>query len=219
MSTRDLKKKQITSQREEQILQAALEVFSQKGYAAATVPEIARLAGVATGTIYIYFPSKREMFIAVIRKFILTVPLLNLIENMPKAEFPAIFKSILQNRLNLTEGDKMSRISSLMGEIQRDPELKALFSEKLIQPFLSRMEDYYRDASVTNNFRQLEPTVAVRALGGMILGFIMLKSMEGSNSPIIGLPQEKVAQDLLNFVLFGLIDDRDKSKHIQENVA
>jgi len=219
MSKRELKKKQITAQREEQILQAALEVFSRKGYSAATIHEIAKLANVAIGTVYIYFPNKREIFIGVIRKFVLTVPLLNLIEKMPKADFPAIFKSILLNRFNLTEGDNMSRISSLMGEIQRDPELKEQFSEKLIRPFLSRMEYYYQTAHLTHSFRQFEPAVIVRALGGMILGFIMLKSMEGNTSPVMKLPQEQVADELLNFALYGLFNDRGESKHIKENVA
>ena len=185
-----------------------MEVFSQKGYAAATVPEIARLAGVATGTIYIYYPSKRELFIAVIMNLIITVPLLDLIENMPGAEFPLIFKRVLQNRLSFTEGDNMSRISALMGEIQRDPELKALFTEKLIHPFLSRMEGFYRDKTVAGGFRQLNPTVIVRAIGGMILGFIMLKSLEGDTSPLNRLPQDEVADALMNFVLYGLLNEK-----------
>jgi AcrR family transcriptional regulator len=40
-------KKEITAQRQEQILKAAMNVFGRKGYAGATVPEIAREAGVA----------------------------------------------------------------------------------------------------------------------------------------------------------------------------
>ena len=58
----------ITARRQEQILAAALEIFSQKGYTAATIPEIARKAGLAAGTIYLYFPNKRDLFIKVIEE-------------------------------------------------------------------------------------------------------------------------------------------------------
>jgi AcrR family transcriptional regulator len=219
MSKRELKKKQITAHREEQILQAALEVFSRKGYSAATINDIAKLANVATGTVYIYFLNKREIFISVIRKFIFNIPLLNLFEKLPKADFPVVLHNILQNRLSLTEGDNISQISSLMSEIQRDPELKTLFAEKLIRPLLSKMEEFYRTSTATKGFRHIEPSILVRAIGGLILGFIMLKVMEGDASPINRTPRDKVADELLNFVLYGLSNNENRSKLVQEIVA
>jgi AcrR family transcriptional regulator len=46
------------------ILQAALEVFTQKGYSAATTSEIARKAGVAEGTIFRHFKTKKDILLA-----------------------------------------------------------------------------------------------------------------------------------------------------------
>src|SRR4030042_3423802 len=83
MADKESRKKKITEKRRAQILKAATEVFSSKGYTAATIPEIARLAGIAAGTIYLYFPSKREMFIAVVKNVIITTPLLTLIGKIP----------------------------------------------------------------------------------------------------------------------------------------
>ncbi len=53
---------QIRAQRKAQIVQAALEVFVEKGYYAANVSDIAQKAGVSQGTIYHYFPSKDDLF-------------------------------------------------------------------------------------------------------------------------------------------------------------
>lgn len=50
-----------------EILQAARSVFAQKGFAAATIDNIAFTAGVAKGTVYLYFPSKRDLFLACLR--------------------------------------------------------------------------------------------------------------------------------------------------------
>jgi AcrR family transcriptional regulator len=199
--------------RQGQILKAALEVFSRKGYAAATIPEIARAAGVATGTIYIYYPSKRELFVAVINNFIITTPLLNLIDKIPKdKDIDATFKQIMYNRFDLIDSEPMSRIPSLMGEVQRDPELKALWNEKFLQPFLARMEKFYRLMMVSGKVRQMEPAVITRAVGGLIMGFLILKIMEGEASPINRLPREKVAEELMNFVFYGLTSEGEQKE-------
>ena len=48
----------------QRILDAALQVFADKGYHAARISEIARLAGVADGTIYLYFKNKDDLLLS-----------------------------------------------------------------------------------------------------------------------------------------------------------
>jgi TetR/AcrR family transcriptional regulator len=47
------------------VLDAAEEIFGQRGFAMATLKEIAELAGFAVGSVYLFFPSKEELFKAV----------------------------------------------------------------------------------------------------------------------------------------------------------
>jgi len=54
-----------------EILEAALDVFSAKGFAAARPDEIAARAGISKGTLYLYFPSKAELFKAMVRQTVL----------------------------------------------------------------------------------------------------------------------------------------------------
>lgn len=51
-----------------ELLDAALDVFIEKGFAAARTEDIARAAGVTKGTVYLYFPSKQAIFEAVVRR-------------------------------------------------------------------------------------------------------------------------------------------------------
>jgi len=51
--------------RRESIIQAAIEVFSKKGFHAAGISEIAKRAGVADGTIYQYFKNKEDLFFSI----------------------------------------------------------------------------------------------------------------------------------------------------------
>jgi AcrR family transcriptional regulator len=60
-------KKQVVSEfRQSEIITAARKVFAEKGYIAATVDEIAALAALAKGTIYVYFESKEQIYNAVL---------------------------------------------------------------------------------------------------------------------------------------------------------
>jgi AcrR family transcriptional regulator len=199
------RKQRITRKRREQILKAALEIFSRKGYAAATIPEIARAAGVAAGTIYIYYPSKRELFIAVIKNFIITAPLIDLIDKMPKGDITEILKNILRDRFDLIKNDIIARMPSLMGEVLNDPEIKKLWLKDFLHPFLGRLEMGYRMMTASGKFRRIEPAVAVRAVGGMIIGFMMLRLMEGEDSPLKKVEQEKIAEEIVNLMLHGLL--------------
>jgi TetR/AcrR family transcriptional regulator, fatty acid metabolism regulator protein len=56
-----------TSKRE-RILRAAVDVFAQNGYFNAKVSEIAKAAGVADGTIYLYFDNKEDVLITIFRE-------------------------------------------------------------------------------------------------------------------------------------------------------
>lgn len=64
------KRDQLREERRKQILEAALTVFSQKGYHATNVSDVAALAGVSQGTIYWYFESKEALFTAALFSFV-----------------------------------------------------------------------------------------------------------------------------------------------------
>jgi AcrR family transcriptional regulator len=205
--TRQERKEETARIRREQIMEAAMEVFSRKGFAMATTAEIAREAGIAEGTIYNYFPSKRELFIAVIKNFVITVPLLELIDKLPQGDITVTFSHIMQNRFKLIERENISRMPALMAEVIRDPELKILWTTEFLQPFLSKMEGIYENLMTTGKFRSIEPPILVRGIGGMFLGFLIMKIMEGEASPLNRMPQEKVIAAISELILHGLIKD------------
>ena len=54
-----------------EIVEAALEVFAERGFSAARLDDVAARAGISKGTLYLYFPSKEELFKAVVRQALL----------------------------------------------------------------------------------------------------------------------------------------------------
>ena len=66
--------------------------------------------------------------------------------------------------------------------------------------------------TASDKFRRMEPAVATRAVGGLILGFLTLRVMEDETGPLKQLPKEAVADALTDFVLHGLTADTGEKK-------
>lgn len=206
---RESRKKLITEQRQKQILKAALEAFASKGYTAATIPAIAKSAGIAAGTIYLYYPSKRDLFIAVIESLMIA-PLSNIFKQAPSEDFQVTMNEVLKDRMRFLKGDLLPGFTSLIGDIQRDPELRILYLTKILRPFMTGMEEFYTKRINSGEFRQMEPALAVRLVGSIIIGLTLLKNLEGTSSPLNKLTEEKLTTETKNFIIFGL-NNRDQT--------
>jgi len=201
------RRKQDIEKRREEILKAALDLFMEKGYGVATMPDIAKKAGVAAGTLYLYYPSKRELFVAVVKNFIVSASLIDLLTEMPKDDFPTVLKSIVKNRFDMVKNPDFSRVPLIMSEVQRDPELKKLWLKDFLQPIMQQIEIPVRMMGATKKFREYQPEVLVRVIGGMFMGFMLLRIVEGDASPLHKLDQDKVADDIVNFILHGVLNE------------
>jgi AcrR family transcriptional regulator len=65
---RKTRKELLSGWRQDEILQAACRIFARLGYSATNVEDIANEAGIAKGTVYLYFKSKEEIFAAVLAR-------------------------------------------------------------------------------------------------------------------------------------------------------
>jgi AcrR family transcriptional regulator len=211
MADRELRKKQITTKRHTQILNAATEIFVRKGFTDATIPEIAKLSGLAAGTIYIYYPNKRELFIAVIEGLIV-IPVQTIFKKDTKNDLTHTIQDVVDDRLGMLQSEAFPRLMSLIGDIQRDAELRSIFTEKLMRPFLGYVENIYCERIKAGELRQMDPELVVRMIGGMMLGINLLKSIEGENSSLNRLSKEKIAREMINFILFGLSNNKSEFK-------
>ena len=76
----------VAEDRRRQILDAALDVFAEHGYAAARLEDVAARAGVAKGTIYLYFADKRTLFMELARTA--AAPMIERIGELAVADAP-----------------------------------------------------------------------------------------------------------------------------------
>ncbi|MCW5597302.1 MAG: TetR/AcrR family transcriptional regulator [Rhodocyclaceae bacterium] len=120
--------------RPQELTDAALALFVEKGYAATRLDEIAAQAGVSKGTLYLYFSSKEELFKAVVREGLL--PLLaegeTLVANAPGSA-SELFRTIVMRWWEVVGDNPIGGISKLIfAEARNFPEITRFYAEEVI---------------------------------------------------------------------------------------
>ncbi|KWX75266.1 TetR family transcriptional regulator [Paenibacillus riograndensis] len=134
------------------ILQAGIEIFSEKGYAAAATSEIAQRAGVAEGTIFRYYKTKKDLLLSIVSpamtKMIAPFVLRNFdgVLDVPFDSYEAFMRAFMVNRLEFARKNfKILRI--FVQEIPFQPALREQFIENVIGKVLERV------TAITEHFK------------------------------------------------------------------
>jgi len=197
------KKGQTKEYRRKQIMGAALAVFSRKGYGEATIPDIAMEAGVAVGTIYHYYEGKHDLLVSLIHTYVMTDPLRELFAQLAEEDSRASVRAIIENGLDWGSDD-LRGFLFIFTEVLRSPELGKHFAGQFFTPVLQSLEEYVAKRVSSGDFRSVDQKVAARAFGGMILGFLLLRQMEGEQSATKAMPLPELTAELGDIILEGL---------------
>jgi AcrR family transcriptional regulator len=203
MSETEDTREQTKEIRRKQILDAALAVFSRKGYGEATIPDIAEEAGVGVGTIYNYYESKRDLLVSLIHDYVMTDPLTELFGQLAKEDERTSVRAIIESGLDWGSDD-LKGFLFIFTEVLRDPELGEHFAGQSLASLLHSLEKYVAERVSSGGFRRLDHKVAARALGGMIVGFLLLAQLEGDKSPTKAMSLPELTGELADIILEGL---------------
>lgn len=183
------------------ILDAAAEIFAAKGYSRATIKEIAERAGIAPGTIYLYFTNKRELLLSIAEQLVNVLPSdLELLEkDMPET---VLVQRLLDKAL-LMIYHNWSFIRVLAAEMWTDEELRREYLTQVLGPMVAAFEARLRVHVAAGEIRDLDVSVAARAMIGAVIAF-MIASDVSPDSIEDPLYREKLVRDLSRFFLYGL---------------
>ncbi len=127
--------------RRAEILKAALEVFAASGYAAARLDDVASAAGVAKGTLYLYFADKQALFEGLIKENLVPIPAaagdVLLAFDGTTADLLALLCDLLIDRILAPPADQILRL--LLSEGHRFPELTGFHYREVVTPGLAVM--------------------------------------------------------------------------------
>src|SRR5450755_4272446 len=194
--------RRLPEERPQQILDAALSVFAEHGIAEARLEEIATRAGVSKGTIYLYFPSKEELFREVVRQrvgpAIANADQASSLEQSAEAQL----KSYLTHQWEcLGEDDSEGWIRLVMLELHKYPDLAQFHWDEVVTRSNRILGDIIRRGIASGEFRQTDPETALRMIKALILMHVL---WTGPRAPAPAAHRPKLEHVLANVTDFGL---------------
>jgi AcrR family transcriptional regulator len=194
----------VVEDRREQIIDAAMRVFSQKGFARATNKDIAREAGITTGLIYHYFESKE----AVLKAIIETRSPLHLVESLPPQlleQPPAVFlRFLVLQVLGLVERDQFVQLLRVfVPEIIHNPPMSQI-GAGVLQRVLAFLSSYFTIQMEVGTLRRTDPSLAAQTLIGCTMGFVLRRQLIRDELALT-YSHEQIADAVIDTVLNGLL--------------
>ncbi|WP_114951419.1 TetR/AcrR family transcriptional regulator [Sphingosinicella terrae] len=174
------------------IVAAALELFTEKGFAAARLDEIARRAGVSKGTLYLYFDSKEALFRAVVRDVV--VPNVEALRESvlgSATPFPERLRELLPRFAAIVTALPIGAVAKMViGESRNFPELAKVWHDDVILKSIGLLVELLEAAQARGEVRAGNPRIqAFSIMGPMLLGILWRETF----TPIGGAEVDLVA--------------------------
>ncbi len=164
-----------------ELLDAALDLFVEKGFAATRAEEVAARAGVSKGTLFLYFPSKDELFKAVVRE--------NISGRFKEwnEEFEAFqgstsdavryFMKVWWDRIGATRASGITKL--IISEARNFPDIAAFYQQEVIRPGTELIRRILQRGVDRGEFRPLDMEYAPMSIVAPMFFLIMMKHSLG----------------------------------------
>jgi AcrR family transcriptional regulator len=168
--------------RRQEILAAALRVFAEKGFAAATNADIARAAGVTPAALYYYYPSKADLLQAAVtqRRGFLQANLADLLDRLKQVPPDVVLPMMAQNMLQfLSDPDTQALLRIVLSEGPRNPEIATIWATHAVGPMMPFVFGYIQHQMDQERLRRIDPKIAGVMLVGPILMLTIVRDVLG----------------------------------------
>jgi len=195
--------------RPREICAAALEVFAEKGFAAAKLDDIAKRAGVSKGTLYLYFKDKEQLFRAVVRDAVVpNVDRLRAALIQTGLPFGDLVRMFLANFVEVANRVPVGAVAKMViSESRNFPELAKVWHDEVVSKALGTMTALIEMAQARGEVRPGDARLhSFTLMGPMLMGIIYRETLE----PIGGEPLDlaALARQHVETLLAGLLTEK-----------
>ncbi|MBJ7958741.1 TetR/AcrR family transcriptional regulator [Bacillus cereus group sp. N28] len=199
------------NERQMRILEAAVDMFGEKGYASTSTSEIAKRAGVAEGTIFRYYKTKKDLLFAVVMPTLTKFAAPFFVQAFAKEIFKTEYESyevllrvIIQNRFEFAK-KHFPMIKILIQEVPFQPELKSEIQQLIETELLVHFKKLIAKFQEEGEIIELPPSSVLRLTLSAVLGLLLTR--------FLLLPEEKwddevEIENTIQFILYGLTPRR-----------
>ena len=198
-----------------ELLDAARDLFVDKGFAATRAEEVAARAGVSKGTLFLYFPSKEELFKAVVRenisgRFAEWNQEFDTFEGSTGDMVRHCFQ-IWWARIGATRASGITKL--IISEARNFPDIAAFYHQEVIQPGETLIRKIIQRGIASGEFEIEDPDYAMFSIIAPMIYLVMMKHSLGAcvayDHPI---DSERYLRSLSDIVVKGLTAPARKGK-------
>ncbi len=193
--------------KQEQILKAAVEIFAEKGYASSSTSEIAARAGVAEGTIFRHYKTKKDLLFSIVTPFMtqFTVPLLashftKEVFDEPPEGFEQFLKKIIKNRFEFAR-ENAPLLKIVLQEIAFQPELQARYESVFLEEVFPKFERVLNELKEQGSVIDYPNRSIIRMIISTVVGFLVTRFLLAPESD---WEDEEELDRTIHFIMYGL---------------
>lgn len=218
MTDREIKMDELIDDKEEltekqkKIIVSAIESFAEKGYSATSTSEIAKKAGVAEGTIFRHYKTKKDLLLAIVAPVMAKFVAPFIIKDLKKVldqdyeHFEDFLKAMLENRRDFLVKN-LPTVKILLQEIPFHPELKDLFKEHIALKVYQRFEQLVVHYQSKGQIIEIPAYSVFRLSFSSIFGYLIARYMI---MPEADWDDEAEAERTVQFIMHGLAGPNSK---------
>lgn len=164
-----------------ELLAAALDLFVEKGFAATKAEEVAQRAGVSKGTLFLYFPSKEDLFKAVVRQNMGQTISEGIAAlegfNGTTAELIPYMMHMWWDRFGSTKASGLTKL--MMSEATNFPDLAAFYYTEVIEPNHRLVRNIIQRGIDRGEFRAVDMDYAIFSILSPLIHLVTWKHSMG----------------------------------------
>lgn len=194
---REAAKKRRSRDKRDRILKAAVKVFARNGFHATRVSEVAKAAGVADGTIYLYFKSKEELLVSLFEDRVSKL-LAFMQDSLPKLpSAPERLRAVIDMQLGLLEGEReLAEVITVI--LRQSTRLMKEFAAPKFLAYLDAIATIVQEGQAAGDFRQdVSPSIAARAVFGALDGITLTWALGRAEQGALARAATQLADILL----------------------
>lgn len=195
------KRDQYLEERRAAIIRAAVDVFGRKGFDGANVADIAQAAGIGKGTVYLYFKSKEEIFLGIMKEYSFVPRLLDMLNTDTPVE--ETLTNMMRQYLKYTK-QHSAILRIFLQEGHRFPDVTAhvysqvtLKGNEALAAYLQTQIDAGRIRPLTN------PLLTARAIMGLLMSHLLTQEILGAKH-ITPVDDEEWIQEVITLIQNGI---------------
>lgn len=188
------------------IIEAAIEIFSEKGFAATSTSEIAQKAGVAEGTIFRHYKTKKDLLLSIAGPIAakLFAPFLMRdfakLLDLPYPRIEEFFRAVLRDRLEFARNN-VKLIKILAHEVPFQPELMEQIKSMATDIVVARVDKVVRHFQEQGQIIEGPSWRVIRSTASLFLGMIIFHVFLAPEFPF---DEDEEIEQTINILLYGI---------------